>query len=181
MRLVVLDLGSASEVRENLVNGMLKVLSGFMSRNDVLLMEGIELMGFVAEGGDRALLERTVRHYFEKLLNLDIQDFSRIDPKEAEKLLDPELKRNDLRALMKSIEYPLGWFYVERAAVILFGLSSQLAPKLNTVMVGFPYVMKLLAQNPMPFTPMARPSEPAPAAPAASTEPATDLQTSIAI
>jgi hypothetical protein len=81
---------------------------------------------------------------------------------------------------MKSIEYPLGWFYVERAAVILFGLSSQLAPKLNTVMVGFPYVMKFLAQNPLPVTPIAR-AELAPLTPAAGTEPATDLQTSIAV
>lgn len=178
-RIVVLDLGSASEVRDNLVNGMLKVISGFMSRNDVLLMEGIETMGFVAAGGDRALLERTVRHYFEKLLNLEIQDFSKIDTKEAEKLLDPELKRNELRQLMKSIEYPLGWFYVERAAVILFGLSSQLAPKLNTVMVGFPYVMKFLAKNPMPFTPMKPVTTPAaPAALPARAEPAsTELAT----
>lgn len=148
-RLVVLDLGSASEVRDNLVEGMIKVLSGFLTRNDALLLEGIETMGFVAEGGDRELLERTVKRYFEKLLNLDITDFSRIDPADAETLLDPELKRGELRALMKSINYPMGWFYVERAAVILFGLSSQLAPTLNTVQVGFPYVMKFMAENPM--------------------------------
>jgi hypothetical protein len=57
------------------------------------------------------------------------------------------MKRDELRELMKSIAYPEGWFYVERAAVIMFGLSSQLAPKLNTVQVGFPYVMKFLADR----------------------------------
>ena len=111
----------------------------------MLLLDGIETMGFVADGGDRQLLERTVKRYFEKLLNLDINDFSKIDAAQAEQLLDPELKKSDLRALMKSINYPMGWFYVERAAVILFGLSSQLAPTLNTVQVGFPYVMKIMA------------------------------------
>lgn len=162
-RLVVLDLGSASEVRDNLVDGMIKVLSGFMTRNDRLLLEGIETMGFVADGGDRGLLERTVKRYFEKLLNLDIADFSRIDPSQAEQLLDPELKKGELRALMKSINYPLGWFYVERAAVILFGLSAQLAPTLNTVQVGFPYIVKFMAENAMsrtpPRTPVPRPEE----------------------
>ncbi len=148
-RLVVLDLGSASEVHGHLVDGMIKVLSGFMTRNDALLLDGIETMGFVADGGDRALLERTVKRYFEKLLNLDITDFSKIDPAQAETLLDPELKKGELRALMKSINYPMGWFYVERAAVILFGLSSQLAPTLNTVQVGFPYVMRFMAENPI--------------------------------
>jgi hypothetical protein len=101
----------------------------------------------VARGGDRALLERTVKKYFQKLLDLDLRDFGRIDPDLAAKLADPEVKREELRQLMKSVEYPEGWFFVERAVVILFGLSAQLAPRLNTVQVGFPYVMRLLAPS----------------------------------
>ena len=65
----------------------------------------------------------------------------------AQSLADPNLKKEELRRLMKSISYPRGWFFVERAVVILFGLSSQLAPKLNTVHVGFPYIMKFMAEN----------------------------------
>lgn len=143
-RIVVLDLGSATELSPNLADGMLDILQGLLTKNDDMVVRGIETMGFVAEGGDRALLERTVRKYFEKLLNLNITDFSRIDPGVAQQLADPDMKRDDLRDLMKSIAYPEGWFYVERAAVIMFGLSSQLAPKLNTVQVGMPYVMKFM-------------------------------------
>ncbi len=146
-RIVLLDFGSASEVTDNLAEGMLDILSGMMTRNDDLVVKGIETMGFVAEGGDRALLERTTRAYFEKLLNLDITDFGNISPDVAVELADPGLKREELRKLMKSIEYPLGWFYVERAVVILFGLSAQLAPRLNTLQVGFPYIMKFLAEQ----------------------------------
>lgn len=150
VRLVVLDLGSASEVLPNLADGMMSVLSGFLSKNDALLLEGIETMGFVADGGDRQLLERTVKRYFEKLLDLDLADLSKIDVDQAEKLLDPELKKGELRTLMKAINYPMGWFYVERAALILFGLTAQLAPTLNTVQVGFPYVVRFMAQKPRP-------------------------------
>ena len=146
-RIVVLDLGSATTVSDNLADGMLDILQGLMTKDDDLVVKGIETMGFVAEGGDRELLERTVRKYFEKLLNLNITDFSRISPDVANKLADPEMKRDELRELMKSIAYPDGWFYVERAAVIMFGLSSQLAPKLNTVHIGFPYVMRFLAER----------------------------------
>jgi predicted unusual protein kinase regulating ubiquinone biosynthesis (AarF/ABC1/UbiB family) len=145
VRIVVLDLGSASELAKNLADGMIDILQGLMTRQDDLVLRGIETMGFVAEGGDRALLERTVRKYFQKLLNLELTDFSRIDPQVAQQLADPEMKRDELRDLMKSIAYPDGWFYVERASVIMFGLSSQLAPKLNTVQVGFPYVMRFIA------------------------------------
>jgi hypothetical protein len=118
-----------------------------MTRKDDLVVRGIDTMGFMAEGGDRALLERTVRKYFEKLLSINITDFGKIDPAVAQKLSDPSMKREDLRELMKSVAYPEGWFYVERASVIMFGLSSTLAPKLNSIHVGFPYVTQFLMER----------------------------------
>ncbi|MCB9563053.1 MAG: AarF/ABC1/UbiB kinase family protein [Kofleriaceae bacterium] len=147
VRIVVLDLGAASEVTDNLADGMLDILQGMMTRTDDLVVRGIETMGFVADNGDRELLERTTRKYFEKLLNLNITDFGKIDPRTAQQLADVDLRRDELRDLMKSIQYPVGWFYVERAVVIMFGLSAQLAPKLNTIQVGFPYIMKFLAER----------------------------------
>lgn len=166
-RIVVLDLGSATELSPNLADGMLDILQGLLTKNDDMVVRGIETMGFVAEGGDRALLERTVRKYFEKLLNLNITDFSKIDPNVAQQLADPDMKRDELRELMKSIAYPEGWFYVERAAVIMFGLSSQLAPKLNTVQVGMPYVMRfMMARNAERHAKPAAPPVAAVAAPA---------------
>src|SRR5690349_11676920 len=95
VRLVILDLGSASEVPDNLVNGMLDILSGLMTRQDTLVVNGIEEMGFVAVDGDRELLERVTKTYFEKLLNLNITDFSRIDPAVAQSLADPNLKKEE--------------------------------------------------------------------------------------
>lgn len=146
-RIVVLDLGSATELRKNLADGMFDILSGLMQRKDDLVVKGIDEMGFVAPTGDRALLERTTRKYFEKLLNLNITDFGKIDPGVAQQLADPEMKREELRELMKSIAYPEGWFYVERASVIMFGLQATLAPKLNGIQVGFPYVMQFMMEK----------------------------------
>jgi len=138
VRLVVLDFGSASEVTDSLADGMLDILSGLMTRDDDLVVKGIETMGFVADDGDRALLERTTRKYFEKLLNLNVTDFSKLGADMAVRMVDTDDKRAELRELMKSVQYPLGWFYVERAVVIMFGLTTQLAPTLNTLRVGFP-------------------------------------------
>jgi predicted unusual protein kinase regulating ubiquinone biosynthesis (AarF/ABC1/UbiB family) len=146
-RIVVLDLGSATELRKNLADGMFDILSGLMQRKDDLVVKGIDEMGFVAPTGDRALLERTTRKYFEKLLNLNITDFGKIDPSVAHQLADPDMKRDELRELMKSIAYPEGWFYVERASVIMFGLQATLAPKLNGIQVGFPYVMQFMMEK----------------------------------
>lgn len=145
VRIVVLDLGSATAVPDNLANGMLDIIGGMMTRNDTMIVKGIGTMGFIAPGGDRELLERTTKKYFEKLLNLNITDFGKISPEMAQQFSDPDMRREELRDLMKSIAYPEGWFYVERAVVIMFGLSASLAPKLNMFQVGFPYVMKFIA------------------------------------
>ena len=147
VRIVVLDLGSATPLTDNLADGMFDILSGLMTRDDDLVVQGIDRMGFMAADGDRELLERTVRKYFEKLLNLNITDFGKIDPAVAQQLADPDMKRDELRELMKSIAYPEGWFYVERAAVIMFGLSATLAPKLNGIQVGFPYITQFVMER----------------------------------
>ncbi len=163
-RIVVLDFGAATDARANLIDGMLAILGGLFAHDDRQVIQGIETMGFAAPGGDRALLDRTIRTYFHKLLAFDVRDFGRIRPEVAKKLADPELRRDELRELMKSVEYPEGWFYIERAVVILFGLAAQLAPTLNTVQVGFPYVGRLLAERaaaaataPAPVTPRQSP------------------------
>jgi len=147
VRIVVLDLGSATELGDHLADGMFDILSGLMTRKDDLVVQGIHTMGFVAPDGDHELLERTTRKYFEKLLNLNITDFGKIDPQVAQQLADPDMKRDELRELMKSIAYPDGWFYVERAAVIMFGLQTTLAPKLNGIHVGFPYITQFIFER----------------------------------
>ncbi len=149
-RIVMLDFGSASAVEDNLADGMLDVLSGLMTRDDNLLIRGIETMGFVAADGDRALLERTVRKYFEKLLTLklsDAREVGKLGKDMAGRLAQTESRRAELRELMRSVQYPSGWFYVERAVIIMFGLSTQLAPTLDTLTVGFPYVMKFMTER----------------------------------
>jgi predicted unusual protein kinase regulating ubiquinone biosynthesis (AarF/ABC1/UbiB family) len=144
----VLDLGSATELSDNLADGMFDILQGLMTRKDDLVVQGINTMGFIDPKGDKELLERTVRKYFEKLLNLNITDFGKIDyDAAAEKLADPDMKRDELRQIMKSIAYPEGWFYVERAAVIMFGLQATIAPKLNGIHVGFPYITQFLFER----------------------------------
>ena len=48
---------------------------------------------------------------------------------------------------MRSIAYPDGWFYVERAAVIAFWLVGQIDPGLDTMSVGVPYVLPLVMKR----------------------------------
>jgi ubiquinone biosynthesis protein len=146
-RIVVLDFGAISEVSDALVDGALRVLQGIMSANGAMALEGFRGMGFVAEGANEELLEQTVMTYFRRLLK--IKDHSvgaliRADRRQLEELADPEMERDDLRDLMRSIAYPEGWFYVERASVIAFWLVGQIDPELDAMTIGVPYVLPLV-------------------------------------
>ena len=148
-RIVVLDFGAVCEVGEDMVDGMIDILQGIFFKRSELVLGGFHKMGFVAQDGNKELLERTVMTYFEKLLALDRSagQLMRKSVRELEQLADPEVARMELRELMRSIEYPEGWFYVERASVLLFWLVGQIEPELDSLTIGLPYVMPLLAER----------------------------------
>lgn len=149
-RLVVLDFGAVCVARDELIDGMIEIVQGYFTQDDALVLKGFRRMGFVAEGGNEDLLERTVKSYFGKLLRLgDRTPAALMKQKQAdlERLVDPEVERGELQELMRSFEYPEDWFYVERACVLMFWLAAQIDPTLDTMAVGFPYVMPLLAER----------------------------------
>lgn len=149
-RLVVLDFGAICEARDELIDGLLDILKGIFAQDDAAVVRGFRRMGFVAPGGNDALLERTVKAYFAKLLKIRDRTpaaLMRARPEQLEKLADPELERGELQELMRSFEYPEDWFYVERACVLLFWLAAQIDPNLDTMAAGFPYLMPLMAER----------------------------------
>ncbi len=164
-KIVVLDFGAISEVPQQTVDGMLDILRGFFEQNDQLVLEGIEAIGFVSETGDRELLEHTVKKYFQKLLQLERTPamLMNANARELEALAQPEVAKRELRSLMRSVRYPEGWFYVERASVMMFWLVGQIAPDLDQMQIGFPYILPLMTKRIQSARPPA-PSEPPPQA-----------------
>jgi ubiquinone biosynthesis protein len=151
-RIVVLDFGAISEVSDALIDGALEVLQGVLTADGPMVLRGFRRMGFVAEGANEELLEQTVMLYFKKLLKVKDRSAGaliRADRVDLEKLASPEVDREELRDLMRSIAYPDGWFFVERAAIIAFWLVGQIDPGLDTMRVGVPYVLPLVMQRPM--------------------------------
>jgi predicted unusual protein kinase regulating ubiquinone biosynthesis (AarF/ABC1/UbiB family) len=142
--LVFLDFGAVEEVSPALASGMQEVLIGGISRNADKVLHGLERMGFVAEGGNRDLLERAGREYLRTLAGVRIDDYSKLDRDAVEKLSGFQHVRGRLREIMKHVEYPEGYFYVERTLVLLFGLVGQLAPK-----AGLPGVAATIAAKAM--------------------------------
>ena len=150
-RIVVLDFGAISEVAPNVIDGALEVLQALFTSDGDLVLRGFRRMGFVSEEGNKKLLEQTVMTYFRKLLKVDRSPdaLMKADRKSLQELANPEVERQELRELMRSFTYPDGWFYVERASVLMFWLCGQIDPALDTLNVGIPYVMPLVMMKQM--------------------------------
>jgi predicted unusual protein kinase regulating ubiquinone biosynthesis (AarF/ABC1/UbiB family) len=157
-QLVILDYGAVEEVTERLQQGMKSVVMGVMAKNDDEILRGLERMGFVAEGGDRALLAQVGREYLSVLGSVKIQDFSKLEREQVEKLTGYDQMRGKLRQIMKSVEYPEGYFYVERTLALLFGLVGQLAPKVGLPGLVMPYASQAFLMG------VTKPAPPAPSA-----------------
>jgi predicted unusual protein kinase regulating ubiquinone biosynthesis (AarF/ABC1/UbiB family) len=156
-KLVILDYGAVEELTPALSAGMKVVILGAITRNDDQILAGLEQMGFVAAGGDRELLKQVGREYLKVLGSVKIEDFSRLDRQTVEKLSGYQQMRGRLRAVMKSVEYPEGYFYVERTLALLFGLVAQLSPKLGLPGLVMPHASKLFMRG---FAPSPAPSPP---------------------
>lgn len=145
--LVLLDFGAVEEVTVPLAEGMKQVAIGGLTRDADQVLLGLERMGFVAEGGDRELLRRVGREYLSVLANIRIEDYSRLDRDAVEKISGFEQVRGQLRDIMKSVEYPEGYFYVERTLVLLFGLVGILSPKKGLPGVAAPLASKAMLKS----------------------------------
>jgi predicted unusual protein kinase regulating ubiquinone biosynthesis (AarF/ABC1/UbiB family) len=145
--LVILDYGAVEEVTPALAEGMLDIIVGGLSRSADQVLKGLERMGWVAPGGDRAMLERVGREYLSVLASIKIEDYATIDRDAVEKLSGFQQVRGRLREVMKNVEYPEGYFYVERTLVLLFGLVAQLAPRGGLPGVGAPIAAKAMLRN----------------------------------
>jgi ubiquinone biosynthesis protein len=145
--LVILDYGAVEDVTEPLVKGLKTVILGALTRNTEQVLQGAEQMGFVAPGGDRELLREVGRAYLKTLATVQVSDFSSLDRSELHKLSGYEQVRGRLREVMRSVEYPDGYFYLERTLALLFGLVGLLEPERGLPGVAAPLASRMMLRN----------------------------------
>jgi predicted unusual protein kinase regulating ubiquinone biosynthesis (AarF/ABC1/UbiB family) len=148
--LVIVDFGAVEEVTDRLATGMRQALSGLMLRDDDAVLRGLEHMGFVAPHGDRPLLARVGREYMRILGSRDMRNLGAIDRELIQSLYDHV--RGQLREVMHGIEYPDGFFYVERTLVLLFGVVSRLAPSQGLAGLALPLAATVFARGARPLS-----------------------------
>ncbi|MFN7950347.1 MAG: AarF/UbiB family protein [bacterium] len=149
-KIVVLDFGAVEPIREELMKGMRLVFLGYISRNDQLVLNGVEVMGFKSLTGDRAVFERSVKHYFEKILRYRPEDLAKMSPDVIRDFADLKQLDVSFTDLARAFQYPEGYFYIERTMLLLLGLCMTLDYTLDPLIVGAPYAMQLILETAEP-------------------------------
>ena len=93
-------------------------------------------------GENREQLSRQIGQYFQALLGIDATENSQLAASIRQKLKEEGLGPKDFRELMKGVEYPDGWFYVERSLGILLGVVAKVSPKVSLFRVAGAHLMR---------------------------------------
>ncbi|MFO0747104.1 MAG: AarF/ABC1/UbiB kinase family protein [Myxococcota bacterium] len=138
VKIALLDLGSATAVREPLVKGLVQVLGATFAKDEAGILAGLETMGFVASGGDRAQLLEAIK---KGLGGIDPAAFGNA----SKTNLGTSFDRKEARAIAKAVTYPDGWLPLERAIMLVGATCASEAPELSPAQVAFPHVARFLA------------------------------------
>lgn len=143
--LVILDYGAVESVTEQMVEGLKTAAVGALCRNPEQVLDGAEQMGFAAPDADRQLLRRAGRKVLRSLGELQVADYDKLNPHQVRQQVAPPL--SELRPLLRHIQYPEGYFYVERTLALLFGLVARLAPQRGLPGIAAPLISKVMLRG----------------------------------
>lgn len=160
-RIVFLDFGACAEVAPEMVDGLLNMIESVVTSNRAKMLDAARQMGFLNPRVSTDNIESLMFNYWEKLVQLpSIAPSLFTEGAGGQELFKPRLGFAELRKALGELEYPEGWFYIERALVILFWLVGRIDPHVDIVKSGLPMVLSLLARpRPPPSAAKMNPSE----------------------
>ena len=76
-----------------------------------------------------------------------MENFAEVDPETVVKLTGAKHIKGKMRRVAGSLRYPEGYFYVERAIALLFGLVGQLSPDKGLLGIAAPMAGKVMLRS----------------------------------
>lgn len=150
VRIVLVDFGATARISERMKHGITLFAEGLIKRDTRLLANAMREMGFVARQDSFEPFEQLVDYFYEKLSNIKIENFRKMDLSQfrnLEDLLELRKIKISFRDLMTSFHVPKDWILLERAMILTMGLCAHLDPSLNPIEIVLPYVEKFVLKD----------------------------------
>jgi len=142
--IIILDFGAIGELDEGMRSQIPIFIQAIVYKDLDKVLESMRKMGFIGKG---EAAEKTAEKIIEAISNfisegIDISDLSidTIKNSNIEKLR----KELSIKELTSAIEVPKDWILLERVLLLLFGISTKVAPEYNPMDTVKPYMKQLI-------------------------------------
>lgn len=141
-RIVMMDFGAVARISEPMRIGIGRFVEGIIKRDTQIISAAMKEMGFIAKTQNEEVFDKIVEFFYERLKDIRIEEVKNFQFKGMENLEDIlEIRKLDIsfKDLFHSFNVPKDWALLERALILLMGLTTHLDPDLNPMTIIIPY------------------------------------------
>ncbi len=147
-QIILLDFGAVAQLSKSMKDGIPKLISAMINQDAEEMVKVLRQLGFIAKGDDATkVAEKIIAnvqdfiHNDLQLQNMNIQNISSEQFRKALGLVN-------IKEMTQIMQIPKDWVLLNRAVVLISGVSFVLAPDWNPMPTLQPYLQKkLIDQN----------------------------------
>ena len=150
--IILLDFGATAELNEAMRLEIPILIQHIIRKDTPKILASLQKMGFLGNDNDSrevaGKLVDALTNFVQneiKLDNLNIKDVSFDDIKGSS--IDNLRKEIGIRELTQTLQVPKDWILLERAIILLHGISATIAPSYNAMDTVKPYLKKVVLND----------------------------------
>lgn len=146
-RIIMMDFGAVARISEPMRKGIAKFFEGIIKRDNQVISQAMKEMGFIAKTQDEEVFDKIVEFFYERLKDIKIEELRNFQIQQKQRLEDLlEFRKLNisLKELLNTFNVPKDWALLERALILLVGLTTHLDPNLNPLNIIIPYAEKFV-------------------------------------
>lgn len=141
-KIIMMDFGATARISEGMRHGTAKFIEGIIRRDNRIISQSMKDMGFIAKVENEEVFDRIVEFFYDRLKDLKLEDVKNLNLSELGNIEDlVEFKKLDVsfKDLLETFNVPKDWALLERALLLLYGMTSHLDSNLNPLSIIIPY------------------------------------------
>ena len=145
--IIILDFGAIGRLNDEMRENIPVLVRAIVSKDRDAVLDALKIMGFIANGKEASKtaqkLITALTLLFESGINIrefSIDDLNNSTIKEFRKTIS-------IKELSATIQVPKDWILLERAIMLLDGVTAKLAPEYKPFDTIKPYLKKLVLKN----------------------------------
>ncbi|HCU25178.1 MAG TPA: hypothetical protein DF383_09175 [Deltaproteobacteria bacterium] len=141
-KIIMMDFGAVARISEPMRKGIAKFFEGILKRDNQIISQAMKEMGFIAKAQNEEVFDKIVEFFYERLKDIKIEELKNFQIGQRQRLEDLlEFRKLNIsfKELLHTFNVPKDWALLERALILLMGLTTHLDPNLNPLTIILPY------------------------------------------